>query len=72
MSKNEYKRIKAPKQCRQSSSASKVAHIQIHTKEHPLPPNVRSLELKGFIALRSKVFSKEAVKICFIFFINKF
>ena len=38
------------------SSFSKIAQVQIHTKENPIPPNIRTIEPKGFIALRNKVF----------------
>ena len=40
------------------NEASSIAHIKIHTKEDPIPTNVRQLEMKGFIAVRSKVFVK--------------
>ena len=43
------------------SSISASAHIQIHTKENPIPPNIRTLEPKGFIAIRSKVFELNSV-----------
>ena len=32
------------------SSISASAHIQLHTTENPIPPNIRTLEPKGFIA----------------------
>ena len=38
------------------ATVSQIAHIKIHTKEDPIPTNIRQLEPKGFIALRSKVF----------------
>ena len=38
------------------SAFSKIAQVQIHTKENPIPPNIRTIEPKGFIALRNKVF----------------
>ena len=47
---------KLPKYLHQQTSAlSQLANISIFTKENPVPPNIRTLEPKGFIALRSKV-----------------
>ena len=62
MSTSSPKKSRIPKYLQQHSSMSQIANIQIHTKENPIPPNIRTLEPKGFIALRSKVFN-QTVKI---------
>ena len=52
------------------SAFSKIAQVQIHTKENPIPPNIRTIEPKGFIALRNKVFQKrERKKSCSLFYL---
>ena len=48
----------------ETSSFSKIAQVQIHTKENPLPPNIRTIEPKGFIALRNKVFQLCKNQLC--------
>ena len=56
MASHSPRKSRIPKYLQQHSSMSQIANIQIHTKENPIPPNIRTLEPKGFIALRSKVY----------------
>ena len=60
MALNSPKKSNIPKYLQQHSSMSQIANIQIHTKENPIPPNIRTLEAKGFIAYRSKVYQQTA------------
>ena len=40
---------------RNTKAEYRCAHIEIFTKERPLPNNVRNVQPKGFIAYQSKV-----------------